>query len=254
MRRLLLILVLAACAERESGQAIKTVSTATTTISSRSPVESALVYLGPLPTHDTTPPPPVPESQMEDGATYVDGVRMNPGAFDSVARRLKLPRVVPDADCSEDGCGFPWRRVACNELLLRATDSDDAPTVGKIAAGDTFTVKSSHLQITAPAKILFRKNYAITESYDVDGAHGPRPDTVRFAAGDTLYVFEHDDQLTRWWYRGMLGRGLPFGDKGDELSPQQTVTWYEVVRPEAASAWWKSKGSVLTSDPSRCES
>jgi hypothetical protein len=191
---------------------------------------------------------------MESGVTYYNGRRMNFGAFDSVARRLALPRVVPDGDCAEDGCGFPWRRVACHELPLQAKDSDDATLVGKIAAGDTFTIQSSHLHIVAPAKVLFRKDYAITEAYDIDGAHRPRPDTVRFAAGDTLYVFEHDEQFTRWWYRGMLGSGLPFWGQGDELSPQHTVTWYKVARPNVASAWWKSRGSVLTSVASRCES
>jgi hypothetical protein len=243
-----------ACTERETRTAIKSDSTSTsTTTPARPEADSVLVYSGPLPTADTIPAAPVPQSQMESGVTYYNGRRMNFGAFDSVARRLALPRIVPDG-CAEDGCGFPWQRFACHELALRATDSDDAPLVGKIAAGDTFTIESSHLQIVAPAKVLFRKDYAITEAYGIDGAHGPRPDTVRFAAGDTLYVFEHGEEFTRWWYRGMLGRGLPFWDEGDELSPQRTVTWYEVTRPNAASAWWKSQGSVFTSVASRCES
>jgi hypothetical protein len=255
MRFLLLTLVLAACSGRDTRPAVSADSAVTSAaLAPYQEVDSVLVYSGPLPTSDTVPAAPVPESQMESGVTYVNGFRINLGSFDSVARRLELPRVVPDADCAEDGCGFPWRRVACNELTVRAKDSDDAPVVGKIAAGDTFTVKSSHVHIT-PAKLRFRKDYAITDTYDMDGTQRPRPDTVRFAAGETLYVFEHDETLgTRWWYHGMLGRGSPFWDEGDELSPQHTVTWYEVARPDARSAWWKSKGSVLTSSASHCAS
>lgn len=255
MRHLVLALLLVACAERETRTALESDSTSTSATGPASPeADSLLVYLGPLPTADTIPAAPVPESQMESGVTYYNGRRMNFGGFDSLARRVALPRIVPDGDCAEDGCGFPWRRVACHDLTLRAQDSDHAALAGTIAAGDTFTMVSSHLHIVAPAKVIFRKSYAITEAYDIEGARGPRPDTVRFLAGDTLYVFEHDEQFVRWWYRGMLGRGLRFWDQGDEVSPQRTVTWYQVAKPNRTSAWWKSQGSVLTSVASRCES
>ncbi len=248
-------LLLVACAERETRTAVESDSTSSSaTAPASAQGDSLLVYSGPLPTVDTIPSAPVPESQMESGVTYYNGRRMNFGAFDSVARRVTLPRIVPDGGCAEDGCGFPWRRVACHELTLRAQDSDHAALVGTIAAGDTFTVVSSHLHIVAPSRVIFRKAYAITDAYDIDGARGPRPDTVRFAAGDTLYVFEHDGEFFRWWYRGMFGRGLPFWDQADEASPQRTVTWYQVAKSNTASAWWKSKGSVLTSVASRCES
>jgi hypothetical protein len=181
---------------------------------------------------------------------------MNFGAFDSLAPRLSLPRVVKGY-CGPDDCGFPWHPRACRELILYAADSASAPVVGKVAAGDTFTVELSNFHILVPAKIFFPTDYAITEKYDIDGPHGPRPDTVRFAAGDTLYVFEQSQEFYAWWYRGMLGHGVGFWDSSisdaHEVSPQRAVYWYQVKRSNQLVGWWKQGGKEVASGGVVCD-
>jgi hypothetical protein len=115
----------------------------------------------------------------------------------------------------------------------------------------------SNFHILSPAKVFMPNGYAITEKYDIDGEHGPRPDTVRFAAGDTLYVFEQDQEFFAWWYHGMLGHGRRFwyGDASDgiEVSPQRAVYWYEVKRPNHPTGWWKKETNDVASFGAICE-
>ncbi|HJP60583.1 MAG TPA: hypothetical protein VJ865_11300 [Gemmatimonadaceae bacterium] len=215
--------------------------------------DTALVYTGPIPNPDTITVRSIPESEYKSGVTYVNGRPMNFGAFDSLAPRLHLPRVVKGY-CGPDDCGYPWHPRACRELTLYKADSVSADLAGTIAAGDTFTVENSNLHIVSPLKVALTKDYAITEKYDIDGSHGPRPDTVKFAAGDTLYVFEQDQEFLTWWYRGMLGRGQSFWNITDEVSPARTEMWYEVTRPNGSKAWWKHQENDVSSFGSKCSS
>ena len=219
--------------------------------------DTALVYLGELPNPDTITGPVVSESQMESGVVYWGGRRMNFGAFDSLAPRLPLPRVTRTG-CDESGCEHARPALACRELVLHATDSDRAPVLGRIGPGDSLTIMTANLHIVSPGTVFFRNNYAITEKYHGDGARQdePRPDTVRFAAGDTLYVFEqHEEGFVTWWYRGMLGVGMPFWDTAEavEVSPRRTVFWYKTRRGDGTVGWWKGQGREVASFPLRCD-
>ncbi|HEV7387583.1 MAG TPA: hypothetical protein VGN73_03120 [Gemmatimonadaceae bacterium] len=178
---------------------------------------------------------------------------MNFGAFDSLAPRLHLPRIVKGY-CGPDDCGYPWHPRACRELTLYKADSVSAGVLGTIAAGDMFTVENSNLHIVSPLKVALSEDYAITEKYDIDGSHGPRPDTVKFAAGDTLYVFEQDQEFVTWWYRGMLGHGQSFWHITDEASPARTEMWYEVTKRDGSKAWWKRQDNDVSSFGSKCGS
>jgi hypothetical protein len=253
MRSLIVPLALVACVQSETRRAVDSPPAQ----ASGKPVASAvedtvLVYTGPLPNPDTITARVVPDSAMKGGVTYVGGRPMNFGAFDSLAPRLSLPRIIKGY-CESEDCFYPWHPRACRELTLYKADSAGAAIAGRIAAGDTFTVENSNLHILAPLKVVFSKAYAITESYDIDGPHGPRPDTVRFAAGDTLYVFERELFRT-WWYHGMLGHGQPFWNSTDEVSQGRTIMWYQVTRADRSQAWWKREGNDVSSFDSSCDS
>ena len=250
----IVLLLLTACARQEPQPIAGTPETAAPVETTQGKEDdTALVYNGPLPNPDTITVPPVPETEYKSGVTYVNGRAMNFGAFDSLAPRLHLPRIVKGY-CGPDDCGYPWHPRACRELTLYKADSVSAGVVGTIATGDTFTVENSNLHIVSPLKVAMSEGYAITENYDIDGSHGPRPDTVKFAAGDTLYVFEQDQEFMTWWYHGMLGHGRRFWHIGDEVSPARTEMWYEVTRTDRSKAWWKHQDSDVSSFGSKCGS
>lgn len=254
IRLLLTFLLVTGCVKGENGPVIESPTTAR---SDSQLSDTALVYLGELPNPDTITVPVVSESQMESGVVYWGGRRMNFGAFDSLAPRLSLPRVTRTG-CDETGCEHARPAVACRELVLHATDSDHAAVLGRIASGDSLTIMTANLHIVAPGKVFFRNNYAITEKYHGDGAsqHEPRPDTVRFAAGDTLYVFEqHEEGFVTWWYRGMLGHGVPFWDtlEAVEISPQRTVFWYKTTKSDGMTGWWKGRGTEVAGVGRGCD-
>jgi hypothetical protein len=185
-----------------------------------------------------------------------NGWTVNVGALDSLAPQLPIPRIVKDF-CPGEDCGYPHELIACRQLVLYSSDSIGAAQVGHAAARDTFTVETGNLHITAPDRVVFTRDYAITQRFDGDGAPiGPRRDTsARFAAGDTLYLLEAEfPGLVTWWYRGKLGRGFRFWRTNDaeesdhsasvavQVSHGASVFWYRVETPSGARGWWKQEG------------
>jgi hypothetical protein len=209
-----------------------------------------------------TPPqsqPLVPATPMTaaDSAIAFDmsGWTVNVGALDSVAPQLPIPRIVKDF-CPGEDCGYPHELIACRQLVLYSTDSTGAAQVGHANARDTITVETGNLHIRAPGRVVFKKDYAITQRFDGEGSPiGPRRDTsARFAAGDTLYLLESEfPGLITWWYRGKLGRGFRFwprrgaedSDDGTsaavQLSETMAVFWYRIKTSTGASGWWKNE-------------
>jgi hypothetical protein len=236
------VMLLAACTQGESREVVKLPSP-------RRPAAT--------PQPQTLALPAAPMTAADSAIAFDrNGWTVNVGALDSLAPQLPIPRIVKDF-CPGEDCGYPRELIACRQLVLYSSDSIGAAQVGHANARDTITVETGNLHISAPGRVVFTRDYAITDRFDGEGSPiGPRRDTTaRFAAGDTLYLLENEfPGLVTWWYRGKLGRGFRFWAKRGaeesndsasvaiQVSEKTAVFWYRVETPRGARGWWKQEG------------
>ncbi len=165
---------------------------------------------------------------------------------------LELPRRLVGA-CEGEDCQYGYAVVACADLALRSGDSAGAPVVGWIAKGDTATVVTGNLWVLAPGVVVLRRDYVLASD---EGEEGPIPrvDTLRFQAGDTVYVLEYG-QLGEWewWYKGRLSGGQEFWDgpsqrafragaealPGHSLSVSHREYWLQLRASGGTQGWWR---------------
>jgi hypothetical protein len=172
--------------------------------------------------------------------------------------RPKMP-IVRAGSCPGEDCEYGYLVTACKDLPLLATDSTGAKQTGIILhKGDTATLVTGNLHLLEPGIVLMKRDYAITDIVDESSDHkAPRPDTLRFFAGDTVYVLDYIELGTwNWWYRGKLGRGDEFwtgvlqrwhgGD--DEKKPAVSISrprgewWYELQVDSNTEGGWVRAG------------
>jgi len=150
--------------------------------------------------------------------------------------------------CVGEGCHYDYPVVACQDLLLRASDSLDAKEIQTLRKGDTATLVTGNLHLTEPGIVLIKRDYALTDielDYEKDGKWSmPARDTLRFFAGDTLYVLNYLD-LGRWewWYRGNPGAGDEFwsGPLQRSFSSRRDLPAVSISEPRG-DWWYKLRG------------
>lgn len=169
--------------------------------------------------------------------------------------RPQMPMVMAGA-CPGESCGYGFDVVACEALKLQAADSLGAKDVLTLAKMDTATLVTGNYHVTQPGLVLLRRDYVqsdieLLEETSEGKTTMPRRDTLRFFAGDTVYILTYLELGSwRWWYRGKAGSGDEFwsgslqrywGRHGDPERPAITIA-------EGRGEWWYRLRSRLGSE------
>jgi hypothetical protein len=167
--------------------------------------------------------------------------------------------MVRAGSCPGEDCSYGNLVVACVDLPLFAADSLGAKQGGvTIRKGDTVTLVTGNLHLIEPGIVLIKRDYEITEySNSEGGPRQPRPDTLRFFAGDTLYVLDYLELGDwNWWYRGNAGASEEFWTgvlqrsygPGDDQRPAISVSktrgewWYKLQVNQQDEGGWVRGG------------
>ena len=170
--------------------------------------------------------------------------------------RMPMIRV---GSCPGEDCTYGNLVVACEHLSLVASDSLGAKQTGTtIHKGDTVTLVTGNLHLIEPGIVLIKRDYEITKYPNPEGGpQRPRRDTLRFVAGDTLYVLDYVELGEwNWWYRGKAGDGEEFwtgvGERAfspeDEHAPAIAITkprgewWYKLQKDGESEGGWVQGG------------
>lgn len=172
--------------------------------------------------------------------------------------RPKMP-MVRAGSCPGEDCEYGYLVKACKDLPLLATDSSGAlPTGITLRKGDTATLVTGNLHLLEPGIVVMKRDFAITDIVDEGSDYkAPRPDTLRFFAGDTVYVLDYLELGSwNWWYRGKLGSGDEFwtgvlqrsysGDEaqrpGVSISRPRGEWWYQLKIDTDTEGGWVRAG------------
>jgi len=166
------------------------------------------------------------------------------------------PVVFPQT-CEGESCEVQFPALACAAVELRSAPADTASVAARIAPGDTVEVRTRDLHVLEPGRIVLRRDFALTEWQGEGGRH-PRSDTLRFAAGDTVYLLRYIEVgAWTWWHRGRLQDGDEFwaGPLGDgpgaathssdssvavALSHPIRADWWRVEPRSGRAGWWRA--------------
>ena len=171
------------------------------------------------------------------------------------AGRLVVPLTLLRT-CEGEDCTQSFAAIACFAAELHRAPLESAPVVAHIARGDTVQVTRQDLRVLQPGIVVFRRPYTLSTDQSGDADDRARADTVRFAAGDTLYLLQYlalGDWS--WWHRGKLDSSDQFWASEDDggfgasrkitdtstavrLSRPVSQDWWLVARPSGASGWW----------------
>ncbi len=167
------------------------------------------------------------------------------------ARHPPLPYIVRGS-CEGEDCSYGYEAVACKFVDLMASDTTNKTVVGKVKNGDTVTVQTGNFHVVSPGIVVMKRDYAITDKMDEGTSYGPRQDTLRFFAGDTVYVLDRGELgWWTWWYRGKRQSENEFWSGpaqtafGDEELPAVSFSrprgqmWYQVRTKSGVEGWWE---------------
>ena len=183
-----------------------------------------------------------------------------PGRGDTLATpdrsqwRPRMP-MVRVGSCPGEDCTYGSLVTACQDLPLAASDSIRAkPACVVVHKGDTVTLVTGNLHLLEPGIVVMRRDYAITDIFDESSDYkAARPDTLRFYAGDTVYVLNYLELgAWDWWYRGKPGSGDEFWTgafqrsygPGDDQRPAVAISkphgewWYKLQVDTGSEGGW----------------
>lgn len=168
----------------------------------------------------------------------------------------RYPRMIANM-CFGESCDTSFPAVACREVRLRTAPSDNAPLDVSVPLNDTVNVRQTDLHLEAPGVVVFRKAHVIAND-NGDDIKVPRRDTLRFAAGDTLFLLRYYE-LGTWqaavrgrkydisdgfWFAGeMPGRMGSYSDTDSSVAiarsyPRVSEWWYVALR-DGRRGFWK---------------
>ena len=179
------------------------------------------------------------------------GVRLDP------LGRLVFP-IILASSCEGEDCETSFRGLACGDALLRASPSLNAPAVARILRGDTVNVRRTDLHVRRPGIVVLKRDHVVDSDVPSDGVGEriPRRDTLRFAAGDTVYLLQYASLGSwKWWHRGHTSFGDEFwagpatgglggktesGDSSIAVARSQPIIegWWLIVRRNGDVGWW----------------
>jgi hypothetical protein len=176
------------------------------------------------------------------------------------ALRLKVPRVLTNF-CEGEGCDFGYSLVACTTLTLRSADDGSAVEVGQVDAGDTVVVETGNLHIHAPGLAVVRRAHADIDLTEPADKNMPTYDTVRFAPGDTVILWEYHgegyravEHKGRQWIVDEFwgGPGAHTRHRYEERLPAMSfaapeiVQWLRLRPRNGTPGWWPERGRFPT--------
>ena len=178
------------------------------------------------------------------------GVRTDPKGH------LVFPIVLANA-CEGEDCETKFTALACGDAVLRSAPSKTAPIVARIARGDTVEVRRTDLHVMRPGIVILKRAYVLDAdaSDDPDQSRIPRADTLRFAAGDTLYLLRYLELGSWLWWHGRQSSGSEFwsGPPGEGYggathkresslavarSQPKIDAWWSIERQGGVTGWW----------------
>jgi hypothetical protein len=212
----------------------------------------------PSPPTDSVPLPPI------------DSV---PVRFDAAGRPV-VPIVFADT-CQGEDCAVTFGAVACVPVALRRAPSDSAPVATRVAEGDTVHVARRDVHVPKVGVLVMRTNYVVDREsmFDPEGnLLTPRPDTVRLARGDTLFLLTYL-ALGRWsWaYHGTIHESDVFWAEPPRSRNRDSTRavarslptdedWWYVQSRHHTAGWWRGDGHAelrpvehMTDEPEDCE-
>jgi hypothetical protein len=177
--------------------------------------------------------------------------------FDASGRPM-VPIVLHDY-CAGEDCVTKFDAVACIATALRGGPADSSAIVTTVAEGDSLRVEHRDLRIPRVGTVVTRTAFVLGSDTGVeDDDEHPRSDTVRFAAGDTVYLIAYGALGSwSWAHHGMEHASQEFwatapdhalGGVSDDssravgLSTPTTEDWW-FVRPRTGQpGWWHADG------------
>ena len=171
------------------------------------------------------------------------------------ALRLRVPRVVTNF-CEGEGCDFGYSLVACTTLTVRSADDGSAAEVGQVDPGDTVLVETGNLHIHAPGLAVLRRGHADIDLTEPADKNLPTYDTVRFAAGDTLILWEYHGEGNRvvehngrrlivdeFWGGPATHTRSRYEDRLPAMSfaAPETVQWLRLRPRNGTAGWWREE-------------
>jgi hypothetical protein len=185
----------------------------------------------------------------------VDTVVPDTGVRTDAQGRLVFPIVFASA-CEGEDCETSFPALACDNAVLHGAPNGNAAIVARVTRGDSLVVKRTDVHVLHPGIVVLKQAYVLDADRAEDGeAPHPRADTLRFAAGDTLYLLRYL-ALGEWvWWRGRVSAGSEFwagpvngrlGGAMDSADSSRAVArsqpaiqdWWLIQRPGGAVGWW----------------
>lgn len=157
--------------------------------------------------------------------------------------RLRFPMVFA-ASCEGEDCETSFKGLACAPVELRAAADTAAPVVARVARGDSVHVTRTDLHLVRPGIVVVKKPIVRASETGMDDDRAtPRADTLRIAAGDTVWLLQYE-QLGWWryWWKGRTTDGGQFWGVADDEEALGEVTHdtsRAVARAQPATeSWW----------------
>lgn len=147
------------------------------------------------------------------------------------------------ATCEGEDCETSFPAFACAPVDVRASPSPTAPVVARVARGDTVQVSRADLHVVQPGVVVVKRKTVLDSDFPGDGDRRPRPDTLRLAAGDTLWLIRYES-LGEWdyWWRGRMTSGSGFWGvpaTADALGESSTDSSRAIARSQPVTeSWW----------------
>ncbi|HEY2853415.1 MAG TPA: hypothetical protein VGJ18_11245 [Gemmatimonadaceae bacterium] len=185
----------------------------------------------------------------------IGSVVADTGSRSASRGRLAFPMIL-DSTCEGEDCETTFAALACDDVVLQAAPSTTAAIVARIKRGDTLNVRRTDLHVLRPGIVVLKRNYVLDSSTDEEGSRSPRPDTLHFAAGDTVYLVQYLGLGSwEWWHRGRTSSGGEFWAGpvnahrgGVARSKDSTIAvgrshpvsqaWWLIQRRTGQVGWW----------------
>ena len=202
--------------------------------------------------------------QGTDGTVTADASTDSAAVAGPVAAPLASTDSFPaihEESCEGESCmaRFPVR--ACRDVALLAQPLDGADVRLALRAGDSADVRTD-VHLRRPGIVILRRDFVLSDDVEVTDPRysEPREDTIRFAAGDTLYLLQYGE-LGSWvaWFRGTRLYLMEFwggevqAERGPRDSAQAEVAvgvrapdiayWWRVTLPDGRMGWWRNDES-----------
>lgn len=200
---------------------------------------------------------PTPTLVALDPSLVIDTTVSDTGLRLDARGRPRLPITYANG-CEGEDCLTSFRAVVCAQAVLRQRPSIGAPFVASVQEGDTIHVDRVDFHVVSPGIVVIKRPVVLDRYHGIadDKVHA-RTDTLRFAAGDTVYLTRYGE--LGWWsyvWRGQerssesfwgtppdseaLAMGVVSSDTSRAAARSQPTReyWWLVSQAGEVRGWW----------------